>query len=333
MSHLWSIALRACLQAFDALGIDSDEVCDRVGIQRETLDDVDARIPLATTNAIWPVAVELHGPDVGVQAGAVVPFGAYEALDYVFASAPTIDAAIDSFTRCFVVVTEGLTRFDVTPNETGGVRLTFSGPVGMQIRGYGLACVASRLRRFGASIERVTLTRPPVSDASAYRAAFAAPVRFGTPADALHIAATSLKQSIAPTLQGLRPVVLRELDDLIAGLDQDRTMQQVQGAILRHLTSGTPTLTDTAARLHVSPRTLQRRLSDRGVTFTDVLDQTRAALARAHLAEPDLSVTEIGYMLGFSDPSAFTRAFVRWFDMSPSQFRDESCAWRDQTTD
>ena len=76
-----------------------------------------------------------------------------------------------------------------------------------------------------------------------------------------------------------------------------------------------------AADFGMSQRTLQRKLSDIGLSYQQLLDETRHELARRYLDDQGKSVTEITFLLGFSEQSAFTRAFKRWSGMSPSAYR------------
>ena len=76
-----------------------------------------------------------------------------------------------------------------------------------------------------------------------------------------------------------------------------------------------------AAAMHQSTRTLQRRLAERGMTWQQLLDNTRMELARQYLADPALSVAETALLLGFSEQSAFTRAFKRWMGQTPLTYR------------
>jgi AraC-like DNA-binding protein len=73
----------------------------------------------------------------------------------------------------------------------------------------------------------------------------------------------------------------------------------------------------------MSPRTLQRKLQTEGRSFAEVLDRTRRHFADCYIKERTLALTEIAHLLGFSEQSAFTRAFHRWYGISPSRYRDE----------
>jgi AraC-like DNA-binding protein len=76
-----------------------------------------------------------------------------------------------------------------------------------------------------------------------------------------------------------------------------------------------------AQKLAISTRTLSRKLRDEDVTFGEILEETRAALAKRYLAERDLPVSEIAWLLGYVEVSSFTNAFKRWTGMTPRQFR------------
>ena len=79
-----------------------------------------------------------------------------------------------------------------------------------------------------------------------------------------------------------------------------------------------------AEALHISNRTLQRRLKSEGTSFMDLLQDTRLQLARKYLRQRSRSVVETSYLLGFSEPSTFSRAFKRWTGMAPAEFRDQA---------
>ena len=87
---------------------------------------------------------------------------------------------------------------------------------------------------------------------------------------------------------------------------------------------GVPTLEQVAKRLATSERTLRRRLEEGGTSFRNLLDETRAELARSYVRDRRLPLTEVAFLLGFSEPSAFHRAFKRWTDTTPSAWRQRA---------
>jgi len=91
--------------------------------------------------------------------------------------------------------------------------------------------------------------------------------------------------------------------------------------ILELLPQGHPGIQQAAQKLNVPVRTLQRRLHDAGLTYSELVDQVRCKAACRLLAAESLCMAEVATALGFSDPSNFSRAFQRWTGMSPSQYR------------
>ena len=107
---------------------------------------------------------------------------------------------------------------------------------------------------------------------------------------------------------------------LLQSLEQTgSTRSRVEALILPVLHVGAPGMEDIAGRLGVSRRTLARRLSAEGLTFEKVLDDLRRILAMDYLTARKVSVNETAYLVGFSDPAAFSRAFRRWTGAPPSK--------------
>jgi AraC-like DNA-binding protein len=100
------------------------------------------------------------------------------------------------------------------------------------------------------------------------------------------------------------------------------TSREVVGKIVEKLPDGPPNQQQIADAMHVSNRTLQRKLKEEGTSFMDLLQDTRLQLARKYLNHPSRSVVETAYLLGFSEPSTFSRAFKRWTGLAPADYRD-----------
>lgn len=101
----------------------------------------------------------------------------------------------------------------------------------------------------------------------------------------------------------------------------DQFLQAVENRILYALSSGMPSAEAVAAELNMSRRSLHRRLAHHGVNFHDTLRQTRMKLADLYLKEPQLSLTEIAFLLGYSEQSAFNRAFRQWRGSTPERYK------------
>lgn len=122
--------------------------------------------------------------------------------------------------------------------------------------------------------------------------------------------------SLYPVLQQHAEHLLKQRTQADAGI-----AAQVRAAIVRSLAQGQVRLAPVAEELNLSPRTLQRKLSEAGVNFQQVLDQTRFALARDYLRQPGLSLVDIAFLLGYQEQSAFNHAFREWAGVNPGTWR------------
>jgi AraC-like DNA-binding protein len=107
-------------------------------------------------------------------------------------------------------------------------------------------------------------------------------------------------------------------------LDTDTMAQRVRNVLPGTLRQGEASIKVVAKRLNTSSRTLQRKLQEEGVSYTDMIDQVRQELARRYIHENQMSLGEIAFVLGFSQPSAFYRAFKRWMGLTPTEFREST---------
>ena len=107
----------------------------------------------------------------------------------------------------------------------------------------------------------------------------------------------------------------------LARLDKDDIIQRVKVAIIDQLPSGNVTEDTVAEAIFISKRSLQRKLNEKGTTFKTILTDVRQDLALKYIHDRKLTLTEISFMLGFSEMSSFSRAFKRWTGESPKEFR------------
>jgi AraC-like DNA-binding protein len=170
----------------------------------------------------------------------------------------------------------------------------------------------------------VQLQRPQPAQAERWEQALSSRVVFDGDVDFLQF---SLSDITEPLLTG-DPALARINDDqtelYLAGFLSRQTAREVVEKIVEHLPDGPPSQDRIASQLHVSNRTLQRKLKEEGTTFLDLLQDTRLQLARTYLHQPGKSIVEIAYQLGFSEPSTFSRAFKRWTGKAPADYRAEA---------
>lgn len=151
---------------------------------------------------------------------------------------------------------------------------------------------------------------------------FACPVRFGAGRTAVTLSAKAALVQLRPIDENLRIFLLHAAQDQLARLPTHENLgARAERAVIELLPGQSPSLSAVARHLGVSRRTLQRRLSEEGTSFSKVLDGARCLLATTQLRHSDSDLWDVANLLAFSDPSAFVRAFRRWTGMTPGQWR------------
>jgi AraC-like DNA-binding protein len=162
----------------------------------------------------------------------------------------------------------------------------------------------------------------PAQGAGPYAQELGVTPQFGCAEGALVFAAAAMDEPLAGACPDLAQFNDRIAADCLARLNRSDIVARVRAAIIERLSSGECTRARIARDLAMSQAVLQLKLADRGTSFHHLLDETRCELALGYLRQPTLSITEIAFLLGFSDASNFTRAFKRWKSAPPSAFRD-----------
>ncbi len=191
----------------------------------------------------------------------------------------------------------------------------------------GIAALITFLRQQVDSplaVSAVTFVNPApnAEEHAAYEAFFGCPVRFDDTHTRVRFPASYLALPMAHSDPSLRLLLDRQLQALLLALpDSDAFDRALQQVMLKLLPEGMVTLPRAAGELCVSVRTLQRRLDASGICWQSLLDRTREQLARQYLQDRTLTLGDIALLLGFSEQSAFNRAFKRWTGLTPLAVR------------
>ena len=169
---------------------------------------------------------------------------------------------------------------------------------------------------------RVAFKHPAPSTTDAHERFFGCPTVFGADRDSLLFPTEVID---APNQVGDASICQffdTHLEKELATLEDDAGLdQRVRIQVSQSLSEGVPKISDIAAKLGMSGRTLQRRLSDQGHSFQTLVDESRRQLAERLLKQTEYSLAEIAYLTGFSEQSAFSRAFKRWAGQTPRSYR------------
>lgn len=275
------------------------------------------------------VALRPQAVAPGLAIGAMVQPRHVGVLAYVALASATLAEALQAYLR-YERLFYGADLAEVAVLGTDAeIRWARGGGVGLGQLGdaVGIAALVTLLRRQmedAPAPARIgfTGTMPPTAERAAYEQFFGCPVLFGQDFVSVRFPVQLLTLPNPHRDPGLRELLDRQAEALLAALPEaspfDRALQQL---LPRLLTEGSATLPRAARELHLSPRSLQRRLDARGLTWQQLLNRTREQLARQYLMDRSLSIGDIALLLGFSEQSAFTRAFQRWTGETPARWR------------
>ena len=156
---------------------------------------------------------------------------------------------------------------------------------------------------------------------------FGCPIVCGTPRNAIIFRATDANRPFVTRNAELLGILAPQFDEELKEENGDENfIERVRIAIQQRLTGRRPTIEDIADALHISSRTLQRRLQDDGSSFQRVLEEARHQLARHYLNNSVLELNEAAYLLGYEDGNSFVRAFRTWEGVPPARWREQQRA-------
>lgn len=301
-----------------------------VGVSRDN-GDVTAAGEIVAAEPYYDLLERCFGEgDYGLPfryARAVCPED-FRALGLAFKTARDLGDALDRLIRYIVVVSDTL-EYALTGGDDGR-RLVLCGRPFEQRRGVqlaneaALAAVLSLLRQVATTPVtpiRVSFRHPRPVDAAPHETFFDCPVRFDAREDALYLGHATLSTPTQLGDEGLSAYLLAQLDDLRARRSAGALVLRVRRAVADTLCDGTPRKRDIARRLGMSERTLHRRLAEHGQRFQDVANQVRREVAESLLCTTQHSLSEVAYLTGFSEQSAFHRAFKSWTGQTPRAHR------------
>lgn len=313
----------------EALNVSPDRVLRRAGLSGEVLSEADVHVPPQTYFALWQAMLdEADRPDAELTLALSATRGPVPPPVFAFSCADTLAlglARLGMFKSLLgpltLMVRQAPMGVEICPDSADR-----SVPLPARLGLFELLYITDCARRFtGTHVVPAEVTLPaglPVAEGvadflgCAPRAGAEVALVFSAEDAARPLISRSpaLWQSLEPTLAA----------QLVQAQSLETVADRVRAALRDSLAGGAGSVEAIARRLALSKRSLQRRLAEEGTSFQRLLAETRQQLAGHYLRQPDLSLPEIAYLLGFGDSSSFCRAFQGWTGQTPGSIRSQN---------
>ncbi len=321
--------IRLLVETAVACGVDRARLLADSEVAPGLLQDPQSRLSLESYNRLHDLALaRCDNPALGLTMGETASVAALRVIGYLFMNCRTIEQAIQVFQRYHHIISD--CSDPVLIKEADSATLLYDFPRGSP------ACNRARAE-FGLTlilrIGQDLLGRPLIpaavhfehaepNYADEYTRVFrGAPIRFQREKTAIVLPVALLEEEHPHSDDSIYRVLAEQADQLLASLKAEGFAEQVRRMIEEQYHGIRPDMDTIARRFHISARSLRRRLHEEGTTYTELADAAVFRIAARRLRDPEISVQELAYDLGFSEPSAFHRAFKRHFGMTPMQYR------------
>ena len=304
----------------DAVGVDPDAPVDpKVMVSDDDYYTFFADLARADPNGIA----------LSLRTGASMRCEEYGAFGLAWKSAPNLRGSCERASRYARVLTS-VASYEVREADEGVYmhlhREGDRGQLGLRLSNEAtiasIAAISQEVSTSTFRAEAIYLKHPAPESTAAHERHFGCPVHFGTEMDALLISHDTMQASNRVGDPGIVKFFDMHLEEELSKFDDDAVLERrVRSQISQSLSQGIPSVSDIATHFSMSARTLQRRLSDRGYSFQQLVDEARRELAENLLRETAYPLAEVAFLTGFSEQSAFNRAFKRWAGQTPRSFR------------
>jgi AraC-like DNA-binding protein len=333
MKPMISVAAASGLvEAIRAAGADSDQVLHTFQLDPSLLSNTEKFIPCAVFAGILEEAARVTGDDCfGLHLGERFNPKNIGPLTYVVLNSPTVAVADDQVARYLKLYNQAATVSRRVEGERAYLQyvlcdLGIESP--RQQNEYSLAIRLNTIRMMVGSqwtpLE-VQFAHAAPGQVSEHQRIFGAPVLFGYQTNNLVIEREFLGQQVPAADERLYQIMQRYFQRIIDEMPEDPGMlSSVRKAIAESMRDGDPSLARVAKKMAMSPRTLQRQLKEQATDYKRLRDDTRRRFALSYLKDRRNALSEIAFLLGYSEAAAFTRAFKRWTGLTPLAYRRQA---------
>lgn len=317
-------------------GHSAPDVLRAAGVDASVISDPGARLPASVMERLWAAGEQLTGdPNIGLHTAESYNPGALSILGYVILSCRTTGEVLDRLSRYAPLLNEGLkvtltsrggeTTCQFGAHERFGSFLHHAPRQAVETLAAGIVVTLKRLATSDVEPSMVTFRHAAPPLIAEHRRIFGHALRFSQAENTVVYSSAAMSARILSADPALLEVFEADAKRRIEQLEQVGARGVVSGRVLHVLGSKlkgeVPPLSAIASELAMSERSIQRSLRDESTSYRELVDEVRKELALQHLKNPSTTATDVAFLLGFSEPSAFTRAFRRWTGAAPTQFR------------
>jgi AraC-like DNA-binding protein len=310
------------------LGVSVPAVLRQAGLRRDLFNQTRVLVTTEELFALWQAVHDVSGdPAIGLRLGTQTKMEHFHPTSLAALSTDNFGAAVQRMAR-YKLLSAPEEILQEIEGDAWSVRfrwLLADGAEPAVLTEHCFAVVLS-LARFGTG-KRIVPLRVEFIQPREHRTAlenhFGCPVTFGAAHNAIVFRAADARRPLVTRNVELLAMLAPQLDEQLARQRREQSFtERVRETIQMRLAGHRPTIDDIAGALHMSARTLQRRLQDEGKSFQGVLEDARHELARHYLASSRLELNEAAYLLGYEDANSFARAFRGWEGVPPAHWRD-----------
>jgi AraC-like DNA-binding protein len=291
----------------------------------------DDHVTLAAYYRLWEAAVARSAaPDLPLRAATALGTDSFGAIGFACMTSATIAEAFVRLARYYGVLNTASrwSRVDAPPRVCLLFELEPGPPLGTRCAiEFALAesvHFARLMAGKGVPVLEIHLPHAAPRDEEPYRRLFRAPLKWNQAQAAIVLDHAALDTPLLKADPHLLAYFERQADALASRHASDEDLSaRVRRLVIEALPAGPPALPPIARALGQSARSLRRHLADEGTSFQALVEDTRAELAKRYLENPKLTVSEIAFLVGFSELSPFQRAFRRWTDLTPRAYREQ----------
>lgn len=312
-----------------------ERLLQRQSIDPLMLNDPDNRLAFPQFVRLLDAAAAVTGDDcIGLHLGAIQSAHVTGVLGYALRACPDVRTQIRHTTRYFALHQDGAVIDLHTDRDVATLTYAvYDDQVTLHRHDAEatLALAVSQCRehtgehRWVPSSLHFEHPAPKVASERELQRFFGCPVHFSEPFNGIRFPASLLDIQVQSADAELCRILIRYAEEALARHTDATTLagraRRLIAAGLNHSKAG---IEDVARGMAMTPRTLQRRLTDEGFQFSDLVDATRRELATQYLRDPRITLTDAAFLLGYSDLTAFHRAFRRWFNQTPLQFQRQN---------